>query len=578
MNPLIESLGWTLIHFLWQASAIAALLWIALRFVRAARCRYPLSGGALLAMLACAAATAVHEWRPSVPQEKIAVPRPASEIVSQTTPAPAAAAAVADPSPTPASAPSAQEIAPLMAPAAPSQRESADAGIRAYLPWVVALWAVGVVAFSFRFLRSWLALRRLRSGASPFTDENTSVVFARLLERMGLRRPVALLSTAEAVVPMVLGWLRPAVIVPAALFVRLPAWQVEAILAHELAHVRRHDYLVNLLQNLVETVFFYHPAVWWVSGQLRKEREHCCDDAAAATCGGALDYARALTALEEMRAPQVPAGAVSAAGGALLGRIRRLLGVPARDPGSVFSWPIGIAVALLAVGLLASVHFVQGEDRSAADTLPDAPPQAMAAALLKRWQQLEETESPLPESRVAGIRTAIAKFIAEESTTATERAALTRYQLWHADRTEHSVADLTRLLDAIAALKPELVQLAFNREPRLGRKVPQDASKFGPAAASGLRASWSISPNKDTYVFGDVIYGYLTLWNSGEQTLMTGNGQDADSPGLRPEPKFEVRGEDGRVIAVTEVYRQVETQARRVGGDRRIPHENWTRH
>ena len=106
-----------------------------------------------------------------------------------------------------------------------------------------------------------------------------------------------------------IGWLRPVILFPASALTGLSAEQLEALLAHELAHIRRYDYLVNLLQTTVETLFFYHPAVWWVSAQVRQEREHCCDDLAVAACGDVLTYARALTALEQLRGsePQLAA-------------------------------------------------------------------------------------------------------------------------------------------------------------------------------------------------------------------------------------------------------------------------------
>jgi len=125
-------------------------------------------------------------------------------------------------------------------------------------------------------------------------------------------------------VPTVIGWLRPVILLPASALTGLSAEQLEALLAHELAHIRRYDYLINLLQTTIETLFFYHPAVWWVSAQVRQEREHCCDDLPVAACGDVLTYARALTALEQLRGSE-PQLAVAASGGSLLVRIQRLL-------------------------------------------------------------------------------------------------------------------------------------------------------------------------------------------------------------------------------------------------------------
>src|SRR5205814_3969509 len=104
--------------------------------------------------------------------------------------------------------------------------------------------------------------------------------------------------------PCVLGWLKPIILVPISATTGLSPQQIEGILAHELAHVRRNDYLVNLAQTVVETVLFYHPAVWWISRTIRQEREHCCDDIAAQTAGDARGYARALVAMEELRQAQ----------------------------------------------------------------------------------------------------------------------------------------------------------------------------------------------------------------------------------------------------------------------------------
>jgi GWxTD domain-containing protein len=149
----------------------------------------------------------------------------------------------------------------------------------------------------------------------------------RLRARVRLSRPVTLLESCLAEVPVVIGYVRPAILMPVGLLAGLPAGQVEAILLHELAHIRRYDYLVNLLQAAVEGFLFYHPAVWWISGLIRAERENCCDDLVVATHGDAHEYAAALAGLEQIRwsaSEAVPA----ATGGDLMQRIRRLLNRP----------------------------------------------------------------------------------------------------------------------------------------------------------------------------------------------------------------------------------------------------------
>ncbi len=150
---------------------------------------------------------------------------------------------------------------------------------------------------------------------------------ARLAKRLHIARPIRLLESSMVDVPTVIGWLRPVVLMPASALAGMAPQQLEAILAHELAHIRRHDYLVNLLQTLVETLLFYHPAVWWLSRRIRVERENCCDDLAVSLCGDPYAYARALADLEELRADSSRL-VLAATGGSLLHRVRRLIGTP----------------------------------------------------------------------------------------------------------------------------------------------------------------------------------------------------------------------------------------------------------
>ncbi len=219
------------------------------------------------------------------------------------------------------------------------------------LPRVVAAWAAGVLVLSARLLGGWFLVQRLARRGVVTIGGSRQEAFEALRRRMAVSRPVRLLESTSARVPMVIGWLRPIILMPAAAMMGLSTEQFVAILAHELAHVRRLDYLVNLVQSVAETLLFYHPAVWWLGRRIREEREHCCDDEAVAACGDGLAYARALAAMEELRG-QPRRVAPSAAGKPLLARIRRLLGVaPAVDrPAGGLAGLVALA-SVVALGL-----------------------------------------------------------------------------------------------------------------------------------------------------------------------------------------------------------------------------------
>lgn len=218
-------------------------------------------------------------------------------------------------------------------------------------PWLMSAWLGGVLWLSMRTALAWgQALTLAREGTRP-PGRIVVRALARMMKRTGVSRPVRLLESAIIEVPTVVGLWRPLILVPTSTLAGLSVWQLEAVLAHELAHIRRHDYLVNLLQALVETALFYHPAVWWLSARIREEREHCADDVAVESCGSALLYSRTLATLEQLRTI-APVPAVAANGGSLLLRIQRLLAVP-RSGASLQPWRLAgsLSVALLVVVL-----------------------------------------------------------------------------------------------------------------------------------------------------------------------------------------------------------------------------------
>ncbi len=336
---MTQALGWALVDSLWQdalaAAGLAALF--ALLPVRAARTRYALATLTLALMLALPLATAVRlsgtsPWT--------------SDVVTATSPV--------APGPELGLGPQADPVAPTAAaPVAARIR----AALEPALPWVVLVWFGGVVALSLRLASGWLVTRQLRSVGTSFVPDACREAVARLAARLRISRPVRVLESAIVQVPAVIGWLRPVVLLPASALTGLTPLQLDALLAHELAHVRRYDYVVNLIQSVIETLLFYHPAVWWVSRQVREEREHCCDDLAVAVCGDAHFYATALLGMERLRVTP-PGFALAAAGrgGSLMGRIRRLV-APVQT--EIFPrWMAGVVAVTLTLG--AGAHLAVG--------------------------------------------------------------------------------------------------------------------------------------------------------------------------------------------------------------------------
>src|SRR5437867_8124227 len=337
---MTQALGWALVDSLWQdalaAAGLAALL--ALVPVRAARTRYALATLTLAVMLALPLATAVRV-RETAPLM--------SEVVTATSPV--------APGPTSSPGPQAVPTPPTPPPGPVAAR--IRAALEPALPWVVLVWFGGVVALSLRLASGWLVTRQLgRVGTSSVPDACREAV-ARLAARLRIRRPLRVLESAVVQVPAVIGWLRPVILLPASALTGLTPLQLDALLAHELAHVRRYDYLVNLIQSVIETLLFYHPAVWWVSQQVREEREHCCDDLAVAVCGDAHFYATALLGMERLRVtPPAFALAATGRGGTLMGRIRRLV---APVQAEIFPrWMAGVLAVTLALG--SGVHLASG--------------------------------------------------------------------------------------------------------------------------------------------------------------------------------------------------------------------------
>ncbi|UCH35864.1 MAG: M48 family metalloprotease [Armatimonadota bacterium] len=356
-DPTVLKLSSVLVHFIWQGAAAALLALVALAGLRRAKAatRYAALLAVLAVMAACPIVTFVLMSESS---------QPVSVTVGREPP-PATTPVVSKPIPlASARAPAAAALHNLPKIPSPSWRArltSAWAWGEARLAWVAAAWMIGVFALSLRLLIGWSRIVRSKRRGVLLSEDRWRQTLATLSRGLKVSRPVRLLESAAARVPMVIGWLRPAILLPPSALAGLTPEQLETLIAHELAHIRRSDYLVNMLQTVVETLLFYHPAVWWLSHRIRVEREHCCDDLAVAVCGDAVTYARALAELEQLRCP-APQPALTATHGSLLSRVRRLVGMPATDAGLSRSWvasvvAIGVVTALAVAPLWALVGY-----------------------------------------------------------------------------------------------------------------------------------------------------------------------------------------------------------------------------
>jgi uncharacterized protein (TIGR03435 family) len=234
----------------------------------------------------------------------------------------------------------------------------------------VSFWAAGVLLLTLRLASGWWRVRRLHADALLTPASDWLEPASQIAGKLGLLRAIHVVDSVHVDTPTVIGWLRPVVLLPIAALANLTPGQVEAILAHELAHIRRHDFIVNLLQTIAETVLFYHPAIWWLSERIRTEREHCCDDIAVDVCGDALGYAEALTALAawgRQRSVEDGGGrlAIAATGGPLLHRVRRLLRLPDEGGQRRPVIPLVIATTVLFVLLVGTRLVIVAQTPSA---------------------------------------------------------------------------------------------------------------------------------------------------------------------------------------------------------------------
>ena len=372
-----HALGWTLLHSMWQALIVLGLILAAMRLIPSMRSalRYGLACAGLFLFLVMSTVTFVE-----------ALGNYSSGIIEQNTSTTLLHHAAFQEGPT-------QEVGMI-----PFALSALDRNMQ----WVVMAWAAGFLFFALRICMGLWYTYRLRSAAQLIEGQWQDFVCASA-EKLGITKFVTLAESAAIVTPMVIGFLKPLILVPAGMLAGLTPTQLETVLLHELAHIRRNDFLVNFLQTVIETIFFFNPFVWMLSNEIRKEREYCCDDLVVTQHGDSAAYAHALVQLAEARlAPPMLALPLANDKNILLNRIKRIMEKSLKHPGK---GRLILPATILVLGLI-SISWIAVEKKdgkssdtelAAEDTVPD---KKINGARYSRKSIITIDENGLPHEQI----------------------------------------------------------------------------------------------------------------------------------------------------------------------------------
>ena len=461
-----EALGWTILHSLWQCTLIAILLSLVMLLLhrQSSHWRYRVTLGALFLNLLVSGFTFNYYYQ-------------SSQYKKITTPflAPAAAAQV------PMDTSSNISISLFS--------EAADY-FSGHLPLLVTLWLLGMALMLLRFIGGLAYLQRLKSYKTTPVPVPWQSRLQYLSQELKITKIIRLAESALVQTPLVIGMLKPVILLPLGTLANLPAAQVEAILAHELAHLKRHDYFFNLLQSITEVIFFYHPAIWWISDYARIERENCCDDLAVAVCGDSVTYARALASLAE-KTSGVSGLSLAFAGkdGSLLARIRRLVQQQNNRPSFTDGF-VAATVLLLSITFLSATALANRQP----DTTSGFAPAAETLSLTTPTQKapLLSNSSFVPDSIPQGSDLVIIKNRKGKITEVyVDGQKIPKDKLPdYAARINHALATQQKSR-SMAASDTESLQKAEVAVSRLSRK---DARQVKPVIAPAAPAIPAVPP------------------------------------------------------------------------------------
>ncbi len=350
-DKLLHALGWTLVHSIWQLLLVAGVLWLSLKLARKASpaLTYGLGVGSLLISFLATLVTFLYLWT-----------RPEGILILPGDPV--------------NSSPS-MDWEGFLAQVIFWTEQN--------LSLVVNFWFFGAILFLFRLIAQLTEVRNLRKNSLPFENLEIQTLTDRLVTKLGVRRKIEIRTTERAHSPVTFGVLTPVILLPAALIFQLSPAHLEAVIAHELAHVKRNDYLSNLLLSTLEVLFFFHPCYWWMSQTVKELRESAADELALKAGISSTDLANALAEVLQF-ASQHPPELSLAAGkkrNPTLLRIKRMLGYPTENypQTPLISIPM-VLTLLLCAGLVASApqdpapmraSFEQNSERSGLVYLQD---------------------------------------------------------------------------------------------------------------------------------------------------------------------------------------------------------------
>jgi bla regulator protein blaR1 len=317
-----SALGWTLIHSIWQGFAILLVFGILYYVFKLSVTRYRLGIGALTLQFVAAIATFFTIYQPISTSTTLQSKKAFGDFLFNNPNL-------------------------IFTPKRLTFFQQIEFFLQNNLDVFVMIWLVGTTLLLLRLVVGFTHVQSLKVQQVHPISADIQALMNTLLEKTQMPATIKLLESARATVPMTIGWIKPVVLLPVGIASGLTIKQLEAILVHELAHIKRYDYLVNIFQNFVEILFFFHPATWFISGKVRDERENCCDDFAVKICGDSLVLAKALTQVASFQQQPLLAMAFGAKRQTFMDRIKRIIGINDSKPMSYGNWAAVLGMILV---------------------------------------------------------------------------------------------------------------------------------------------------------------------------------------------------------------------------------------